>query len=230
MSENEKTNETGRTSGDQLNDEALSALLDGEANEFELRRILSSSSPEIAAKWARLNASQAIIHGEGSELYKLSDGFAHRVAQAVDTLGRSVDDKPESQATGFGADHSAVLAAPWARGVAKIAVAASVALAFVVVLQTSLPGNDATIPSVAESTERADSGAFAQPQTLALNETGNEIPAALRSEVDAEAQQRLRDYISSMTFNVDEPVRIEHIQDSPLYRLVNETIENPPQR
>jgi hypothetical protein len=65
---------------------------------------------------------------------------------------------------------------------------------------------------------------------LALNETGNEIPAALRSEVDAEAQQRLRDYISSMTFNVDEPVRIEHIQDSPLYRLVSETIENPPQR
>jgi sigma-E factor negative regulatory protein RseA len=222
MSENEKTNETGRTSGDQLNDEALSALLDGEANEFELRRILSSSSPEIAAKWARLNASQAIIHGEGSELYKLSDGFAHRVAQAVDTLGRSDDDNPESQAT--------VLAAPWARGVAKIAVAASVALAFVVVLQTSLPGNDASIPSVAESTERADSGAFAQPQTLALNETGNEIPGALRSEVDAEAQQRLRDYISSMTFNVDEPVRIEHIQDSPLYRLVSETIENPPQR
>src|SRR5210317_839520 len=117
MSENEKTNEAVRISGNQLNEESLSALLDGEANELELRRILSSSSPEIAAKWARLNASQAIIHGEGSELYKLSDGFAHRVAQAVDTLGRSDDDNLESQATGFGADHSAVLAAPWARGV-----------------------------------------------------------------------------------------------------------------
>lgn len=230
MSEKEKTNETVRISGDQLNEESLSALLDGEANELELRRILSSSSPEIAAKWARLNASQAIIHGEGSELYKLSDGFAERVAQAVGKLGRSDDDKFESQVADFGAAHSAVLATPWARGVAKVAVAASVALAFVVVLQTSLPGNDSSIPTVAESSERADLGTFAQPQNMALNEKASELPANLRAGVDAEAQKRLRDYIGSMTFNVDEPVRIEHIQDSPLYRLVSETIESPPQR
>jgi negative regulator of sigma E activity len=233
MSENEKTNEAVRISGNQLNEESLSALLDGEANELELRRILSSSSPEIASKWARLNASQAIIHGEGSELYKLSDGFAERVAQGIGKLGRSDDDKSdkfESQAADFGTAHSAVLATPWARGVAKVAVAACVALAFVVILQTSLPGNDSSIPAVAESSERADLGTLAQPQNMALNETADELSATLRAEGDAEAQKRLRDYIGSMTFNVDEPVRIEHIQDSPLYRLVSETIESPPQR
>ena len=56
MSEQEMANETGNTNRDLLNDEALSALLDGEASEFELRRVLSSTSSEVAAKWARLNA------------------------------------------------------------------------------------------------------------------------------------------------------------------------------
>ena len=57
-----------------------------------------------------------------------------------------------------------------------------------------------------------------------------EASAPARTEVDADAQQRLRDYIASMSFSNDEPVRIEHIQDSPRYRLVSETIESPPQR
>ena len=63
MSEQEMANETGNTRRELLDDEALSALLDGEASEFELRRVLSSASSEVAAKWARLNASQAVIHG-----------------------------------------------------------------------------------------------------------------------------------------------------------------------
>ncbi len=50
MSEQEMTNVTGNTSSYELNDEALSALLDGEASEFELRRVLSSESSEFTAK------------------------------------------------------------------------------------------------------------------------------------------------------------------------------------
>ena len=154
MSEQEMANETGNTSRELLDDEALSALLDGEASEFELRRVLSSASSEVAAKWARLNASQAVIHGEGSELYKLSDGFAARVAEQIANLDELSEDQPSDlekpQQTGLGA----VLAAPWTRGITKLAVAASVAVAFVVALQTSLPGNEAPALMVMESTER----------------------------------------------------------------------------
>ena len=222
MSEQEMANETGNTSRELLDDEALSALLDGEASEFELRRVLSSASSEVAAKWARLNASQAVIHGEGSELYKLSDGFAARVAEQIANLDELSENQPSDlekpQQTGLGA----VLAAPWTRGITKLAVAASVAVAFVVALQTSLPGNEAPALMVMESTERLSGDA--REGMLA------EASAPARTEVDAEAQQRLRDYIASMSFSSDEPVRIEHIQDSPLYRLVSETIESPPQR
>ena len=200
----------------------LSALLDGEASEFELRRVLSSASSEVAAKWARLNASQAVIHGEGSELYKLSDGFAARVAEQIANLDELSEDQPSDlekpQQTGLGA----VLAAPWTRGITKLAVAASVAVAFVVALQTSLPGNEAPALMVMGSTE--SSSGDVREGMLA------EASAPARTEVDADAQQRLRDYIASMSFSNDEPVRIEHIQDSPLYRLVSETIESPPQR
>jgi hypothetical protein len=58
------------------------------------------------------------------------------------------------------------------------------------------------------------------------------VPATLVAEtlpvtVDPEAQQRLRDYIESMSFDDAEPVRMEHIQDSPLYRLVNDLPASP---
>jgi len=37
----------------------------------------------------------------------------------------------------------------------------------------------------------------------------------------------VRQYIESLTLDNEEPVRIEHIQDSALYRLVNELQETP---
>ena len=180
-----------------------------------------SDSPS-GMKRGKISESQAVIHGEGSELYKLSGGFAARVAEQIANLDELSEDQPSDlekpQQTGLGA----VLAAPWTRGITKLAVAASVAVAFVVALQTSLPGNEAPALMVMESTE--SSSGDAREGMLA------EASAPARTEVDADSQQRLRDYIASMSFSNDEPVRIEHIQDSPLYRLVSETIESPPQR
>jgi hypothetical protein len=37
----------------------------------------------------------------------------------------------------------------------------------------------------------------------------------------------LLEYIESMSFDEDKPVRVEPIQDSPLYRLVNELQAKP---
>ena len=46
-------------------------------------------------------------------------------------------------------------------------------------------------------------------------------------QVDPEAQQRLLEYIESMSFDEGEPVPVEHIQESSLYRLVNELQVKP---
>ncbi len=40
--------------------------------------------------------------------------------------------------------------------------------------------------------------------------------------VDPEAAARLRNYLQSIAIDVSEPVVTQHIQDSPLFRLVNQ--------
>ena len=100
----------------------------------------------------------------------------------------------------------------WQQGMAKLAVAASVALVFTFAIQTALDNGADNSFAPAQVAEGIDS-ASATLTLVADTET---------TEVDPLAQQRLRDYIESMTFDEEEPVRIEHIQDSPLYRLVNE--------
>ena len=46
--------------------ESLSALLDNEADDLELRRVLNSyeSDPETRAIWARYSLAQALLHEE----------------------------------------------------------------------------------------------------------------------------------------------------------------------
>lgn len=64
--------------------ESLSALLDGEVDELELRRILRSSETDsqLLQTWARYNAAQAALHGE--EVVLVSSGFAARVAAEME--------------------------------------------------------------------------------------------------------------------------------------------------
>ena len=57
-----------------------------------------------------------------------------------------------------------------------------------------------------------------------------EMPAALSSsdeagdiaEADLKAQELLKEYISRIQIDAEEPPLIQHLQESPLYRLVNE--------
>ena len=61
----------------------------------------------------------------------------------------------------------------------------------------------------------------------ALQPNASLVAESVSFEVDPEAQQRLLEYIESMSFDEDKPVRVEPIQDSPLYRLVNELQAKP---
>ncbi len=179
--------------------ESLSALLDGEADQLELRRVLRSSESDSALlqTWGRYNLAQATLHGQAKPV---SDEFANRVAAQLESEATYNKGGPMSRLS------------DWQQGLAKVAIAASVAVVFVVSMnQYSTPSNPLPLASGQQN---------AEPAAAVMAAT---TPVAM----DPEAEKRLRDYISATAIDDDEPVRLEHIQDSPLYRLVNRLQEKP---
>jgi sigma-E factor negative regulatory protein RseA len=210
----------------ELERESLSALLDGETDELELRRILQKSETDssLLETWERYNLVHSMLTAEA---VPVSSGFASGVADKLanepllsltansSTAGTSNPLKAETL------NSSNVVT--WRQNISKLAIAASVALVFVFGFQTA---NQPNSPSIAGS----DSAAFSAPASSpdATQESGFVLAGTRKVEPDPMALQRLTDYLSSaMTTKQDEPVRIEHIQDSPLYRLVNNLQAKP---
>ena len=175
--------------------ESLSALLDNEADDLEIRRLLKSYEDDSAMRetWERYNLAQALMHDEAIPVSK--------------DLSARIKEKIAAEAT---------LTAPrfsnWQQNLTKIAIAASVAAVFVVAVQTILYQSSA--PGIASQATPAAQMAESVPTRLVAEN------AAI--EVDPQAQQLLKEYISRIKIDEAEPPHVEHIQDSPLFRLVNE--------
>ena len=187
--------------------ESLSALLDGETDELELRRILQKSEmdPSLLETWGRYNLVHSALTAEA---VPVSSGFTSAVADQLDS-------EPFYH---LSTRLTASSAGTWRQNITKVAIAASVALIFVVGLQTA---NEPNSPAVA--------GTNQPPATQDANPGPDFIVAnADQTEPDSEALKRLSDYLGKAMFSKeDEPVHIEHIQDSPLYRLVNNLQTKP---
>ncbi len=190
--------------------ETLSAMLDNEADDLELRRLLKDAAdPELLQAWQRYGAAQALLRGE--RLTRLGPNFREEISRR---LANEPAPRGGRAAAGRGR-----------RFVGKIAIAASVALAVFIGMQAGLnDGRDnppaaqiaADAPSIQPRPVRtANEAAAPTPQVVEVADT----PAV---PVDPEARQRLLEYIGRMRFNPEEPPRVEHIQDSPLYHLVND--------
>ena len=186
--------------------ETISALLDSEADDLELRRFLKSceQDPTLLETWERYCLVQAALHETAQPV---SANLSQRIAAQIELEGPL----------------SAVPVAPaqssWKEGITKMAIAASVAAVFLVAMQVSLDG-DSAIPAIADQPAQST-------ESLA-------IPSSEAATLIAEASVNgpvvvdvgiVRQYIESLTLDDEEPVRIEHIQDSALYRLVNELQE-----
>ncbi len=90
--------------------ESLSAVMDNEADELELRRVLAASEePELRATWSRYQIARAVMH---KELLEPRLDIAAAVSAAL------ADEALPAQATG----------SRW-RGLGRLAVAASVTVA-----------------------------------------------------------------------------------------------------
>ena len=175
--------------------ESLSALLDDEADELSLPRLLKSydRDPEISEKWRRYSLVQAIIH---DTVIPVNPTLTQRVRIAL------------AEEESF----SRVKLKAWSEGLIKLAIAASVAVVCVLVGGIIFQ-QTAKLPQVA------------QQEDSELTETGGVQNFISENDVitpDPEAQRLLEEYISGIQINEEEPPLIQHIQDSPLYRLVNE--------
>lgn len=99
--------------------ESLSALVDNQASELELQRILKASQtdPEVNATWSRYQVAGAVIRGD-MPAFQMND-FAARISAAIEA---------EEVHTGASVSTTAPAKKPnWLQNMARLAVAASVA-------------------------------------------------------------------------------------------------------
>jgi len=188
--------------------ESLSALMDNEADDLELRRILNSCElqPEIAATWGRFHLVHSVLQGNSVPVSTaLSERIAAQIASESLPISVSV---PQKRFT------------DWQQSIGKVAVAASVAIVFVLAMPAAFsPDSAPSSVSQDQIIPVLNAPAVTAPQIA--------VEATTPVMLDPAAQQRLSDYLERVTFNDDEPVITVHIQDSPLYRLVNELGSKP---
>ena len=194
--------------------ETLSAMLDNEAEQLELRRLVKAAAgdPDLAAKWERLNLVQALIHDDNLKSTAGLPFTGNRLSSVVaEAIAREPGPLPVKTA-GY----------RWTQPRAKTAIAASVAIAFFMGMQISV--NDPSgLPGVVDVAQQVQVEDVSQPVAapvadLAVIESGT----AGAAQVDPEARLRLEEYIQSASITRDEPQKLEQLEDSPLYRLVNE--------
>ncbi|MFT5603241.1 MAG: sigma-E factor negative regulatory protein RseA [Paracoccaceae bacterium] len=114
--------------------ESLSALMDGEASELEVRRLLREDSEELSEVWSRFHRQQAVLHNERS--------FAELdVSSAVRSA--LVDEQP----------HRKNVLRDWRRPLGGLAVAASVAALVVFGLGGNSPSG-VQLTSTQQTTEQ----------------------------------------------------------------------------
>lgn len=189
----------------QFERESLSALLDNEADDLELLRLLKSmeTNPEFAQTWERYNLVQSLLHNAG---VSVSSDLAAGIEQRI-------QDEPKLSMPGKSLFR-------WQQTLTKFAIAASVAAVFIFAFQSSL--NNLDRPPLVQTSDSASAIEQIAPQSGAAV-----VVESSNFEVDPEAQQRLLEYIESMSFDEGDPVPVEHIQESSLYRLVNELQVRP---
>ncbi len=188
-------------------EESVSALMDNEAEELELRRVLKASQQDegLADTWARFNLVRSVIHQE--ELYPVSPALSANIMAALDAEESYSEERQRAASQTIG--HL------W-RGAGRMAIAATVALAAYVTLQGSL------LSPVSPSNMPLADTAPAPTVTVPVDETSAIAPV----QFDAEAQQRLNDYIrsASIQYKQDDSGRPQFniFEDSQLIRQVNQ--------
>lgn len=184
-------------------EESLSALLDNEADDLEIRRLLKKApqDKELAETWRRFNMVSSVLHHE--EVAPVSAATSQRIFDAIDA-----EDAYSVSESKSGLNSVGTL---W-KGVGRMAVAASVALAAFISFQNFILEPVGTAPVAVKSAPVSE--------TMQVADTKRVV------EFDAAAQQRLNDYIESASIQFidsnDSRPQFNILEDSQLIRQVNQ--------
>jgi negative regulator of sigma E activity len=203
---NQDSDNTQARSQQMVDQEALSALMDNELGELELHRLLRSIKhrPDLLEVWERYNLARTALQSEPmrSPSYKLSRSeFSASVAASIASQPPLMSQSSVSQASAKVTDNTQATQLGVRQHLARFAVAASVTVAVFLGMQALLQDQGSSSMELAEHGNSA--GVSASRQQIAI---------------DADAQQRLNDYIRSVSI----PARIE-AQSAPF----NVLLESP---
>jgi sigma-E factor negative regulatory protein RseA len=157
-------------------EETLSALMDGETNDLEVRRLLKQmpNSPreqELLDSWRRFHVARSVLHGEliGESVTINGSVAAQQIIAAIAAEPAYESGKIKNTFT-----------APWYAISGKLAVAASVTVAVFLGMQVLLNLEQSAPTEMAQSADGIR----------------NESPAGV---VDVDAQRRLNEYIQTVS-------------------------------
>ena len=175
--------------------ESLSALLDNEADDLSLPRVLESyeENSNIVEKWRRYNLVQAAIH---DDVVQVSPNLRKGILESV-----KEKNNPDRFELSIFRDQ-----------LLKIAIAASVAT--ICVLSGRFIFEDTGI-----GTQIADQRLITTDNSELISPFDKSED---RSEAELKAQELLKEYISRIQIDKEAPPLTEHLHNSPLYRLVNQ--------
>lgn len=195
--------------------ESLSALVDGEASEFEGRRLLDMvSNPELREKWQRYHLSGALIRRELAmpEFSDLSGRISAALFDEAEHVTADLKTAPSEPSAASSQSPIVKNTTSWKDWMAKSAIAASVAFAVVVGVQytqTGMLGAPADNQIAAQDPVVSAPVGFELPAPVArnvslgsLSEPQRKIQAAVpakqqflsNAEVEAELQQLFLDH------------------------------------
>ena len=204
--------------------QTISALLDDQADDLALPRLLraAASDEELPRRWARYHLVHSLLRG-CQVLARPT--LARRVAAAVATLplpsaqtqtaqqAQQAQQAYQLQQETQGSQAPAPRWPAWQANTGRVAIAASVAAAVFFSLQAALQP-----PSLQPSEEML----LASDSNAGYN-AGNTRIASTRGTDADEVASNVRIYLQRIYGDAEvEPVHIEHLEDSPLYRLVND--------
>ena len=173
----------------------MSALLDNEADDLSIPRVLESyeENPDIAEKRRRYNLVQAAIH---DDVVQVSPNLRKGILESV-----KEKNNPDRFELSIFRDQ-----------LLKIAIAASVAT--ICVFSGRFIFEDTGI-----GTQIADQRLISTDNLESISPLDKSED---RSEAELKAQELLKEYISRIQIDEEAPPLTEHLNNSPLYRLVNQ--------
>ena len=127
---------------EEMLNESLSALVDGESSELDLARLLKETSGDnsdhVLDTWRRYHLAGEVIRGENRNAtanLSVPSGFSAGVMAAIDAEETVIAEPLDSNMAASAGGSSVVVSSGWSHRLGQVAVAASVALAVLVGFQ-----------------------------------------------------------------------------------------------